>query len=89
MFLLLYLVKNKMKYLAESVQLEPLILGISLFSTLIAIIFGYLFYQIDSEFVWLFYGLAVAFVNLDFKCRNQFVNTHVMRYRPSGHKFRR
>jgi len=64
MFLLLYALKSNMKYLAKSIQLEALILNISLFSALIAISFGHLLYQIDSEFVWLFYGLALSFTNL-------------------------
>lgn len=69
MLLLLYVLKSKMKYLANSGQLEPLIRGLALFSALVAVTFGHLTYQIDSEFVWLFYGIALAFINLDFEYR--------------------
>lgn len=58
--------KRKMNFLSKTKQKEPLIYNISLLSTLIAVIFGHFFYQIDIEFIWLFYGIVAIFINLDF-----------------------
>jgi len=77
-FLLLCALKSKMKYLAHPIQLEALIQDISLFSTLVAVSFGHLLYQIDSEFVWLFYALALSFANLRSTPRSSPMEGHVL-----------
>jgi len=69
MFLIFYFLKLKIKYFAKTIQIDSKILSISLFSTMFSVLIGHLFYQIDSEFIWLFYALSLSFINLKNKIK--------------------
>jgi len=64
LFLITIQTRRKIRSFLRLNQKYEAIIGISLYSGLVALIVGHVFYEIRADFVWLFYALALMYINM-------------------------